>query len=217
MPKLPATLKPFYFLAFLMPLLFTNCKQSCSKTVSCPAYNDSVLDAWFPYDTKYVSIFKSDTGFFDTIVVKLNGSSGSYQSSSGFGRPFSGCDAFKSFVSLQQDSLPVASFSIILDVRQDPYSSSTTRSVSITLHQQSFYGNGLSDLGFNTFLFGGVTGVAQNFTNYILNGRTYPIAQSFSTDSLPAGKNVIYKMTFAKNNGIIAYETRPGNVTWVKQ
>ena len=53
--------------------------------------------------------------------------------------------------------------------------------------------------------------------NYSSNGKVYPIAQSVIADSSMVKSTGVYKIIYAKNYGIIAYETNPGGIAWVKQ
>ncbi len=62
----------------------------------------------------------------------------------------------------------------------------------------------LSDNGFLHFsLADGTTATPQTLMNYSLNGKAYPLAQSVSADSSSVKSPGVYKIIYAKNNGII--------------
>jgi hypothetical protein len=113
MKACPKTLK---FILLLMPVVITlalgSCKDTCSKKVTCAGYNDSLLDAWFPYHNNQVLVFKSNTNLSDTFILHLSDSSTSYTYTSS--AALNGCTQTKSFNSTRQDSVNAFAFKISL-------------------------------------------------------------------------------------------------------
>ena len=177
-----------------------------------------MLDAWFPYADKQALIFKSTENLYDTLYLQISDSTVSYEYSTGLGRPDNGCNASKSFMSTKRDSSNYPAFSITLNSAQDAYSTTQKRSTSINFKNKYFYGQDLSDNGFGSFsLSDGTYKVPQTMINYSSNGKVFPIAQSVVADSSMVKSTGVYKIIYAKNYGIIAYETNPGGIVWVKQ
>ncbi len=219
MPKLSVLLKTTCLLLFVFFIAFlTSCKQDCSKTVPCPGYKDAVLDAWFPYFDNQVLIFKSNTNLYDTLVLNLTDSTIAYDYNTGLGRSNSGCNQTKSFASTKRDSVNYPAFGILLNSAQDAYSTVQKRSASINFYNNYFYGQDLGDNGFSSFSISGSEIITpQTFTNYAFNRVVYPIVQIVTGDSAIVKIPGVYKIIYAKNYGIIAYETNPGAVSWIKQ
>lgn len=219
MPKLSVPTNIICFFVFISSIIvLTACKQDCSKTVPCPGYNDAVLDAWFPYFDKQVLIFKSNTNLYDTLVLNLTDSTIAYDYNTGLGRPNSGCNQTKSFASTKRDSVNYPAFGISLNSAQDAYSTVQKRSTSLNFYNNYFYGQDLGDNGFSNFSISGSEIITpQTFTNYAFNRIVYPIVQIVSGDSSITKIPGVYKIIYAKNHGIIGYETNPGGVSWIKQ
>ena len=204
-------------IAILFLMLLSSCKSACSKKVPCPGYEDAVLDAWFPYKNKQQLVFKNGIGVYDTLNLVLDDSTVAYDYQNGFTTPNRGCSAGKTFSSAQKDSFYYPSFNIRLLDAQDAYSSTQKRSTSITFGRTTFYGEDLGDNGFAGFTVGQWNVTPQTITNFALNGKIYPLAQSVNSDSAFAKKSGVYKITYAKNYGIILYETNPDSEVWVRQ
>ena len=163
-------------------------------------------------------MFKSNTNLFDTLQLFLADSTIAYDYNTGFGSQNKGCFANKSFATTKKDSSYYATFSITLNSVQDAYSTTQKRSAVIYFKDKYFNGQDLSDNGFLNFsLADGTNATPQTLMNYSLNGKIYPLAQSIFADSSSVKNSGVYKIIYAKNNGIIAYESSPGGVTWIKQ
>lgn len=190
-----------------------SCKE-CSKKIPCPGYKDTLLDSWFPYQDAQTLVFKSNLNVYDTLLMNLIYVTGENEYSSSTGN----CTASKTFSSIRRDSANYAAFGISLTTGRDAYSSSNNTSASIQFYRKIFTGQNLSQSGFNSFsVLSEFNIVPQNFTNYSLNGTTYPAVQSIRADTSTNHSPGVYKILIAKNYGIIAYETNPGAVTWIKQ
>ena len=205
----------FAFVFFMV--LLSSCNSECSKKVPCPGYGDAVLDAWFPYKDKQQLIFKSSTGLYDTLTMLLDDSTVAYEYQTGFNAPDRGCSASKTFSSAQKDSLYYPLFNIHLLDAQEAYSTTQKRSASLTFGNVVFFGQDLGDNGFASFTVAQLPVTPQTITNYALGGKIYPLAQSVYSDSAFAKKSGVYKIIYAKNYGIILYETNPGSEVWSKQ
>ena len=215
MPKNYRSLK-FILLPLVVILLQSSCKDTCSKKVTCPGYNDLLLDSWFPYHNNQVLIFKSNTNLSDTFVLHLSDSTVAYTYNSTTAS--NGCSQSKTLNTIKQDSAYRQAFKISLS-SQNENTSSSGKNAYINFYDKGFNGMELGDNGFSSYSFNGgpANNIPQNLFNYSLNGRVYPFAQSFTGDAAFMQKPGVYKITFAKKYGIIAYETNPGNITWLLQ
>lgn len=61
------------------------------------------------------------------------------------------------------------------------------------------------------------TALPQTMRNYSLKRYNLSCCQSITIDYTGIKKFGVYKITYAKNNGIIAFERNPGGVIWIKQ
>ncbi len=204
-------------IAILFLMLLSSCKSECSKKVPCPAYKDAVLDAWFPYKNKQQLVFKNGVGVNDTLNLVLDDSTAAYDYQTGFSTLNRGCSAGKTFSSAQKDSFYYSLFTIRLLDEQDAYSTTQKRSAAITFGRTTFFGQDLGDNGFAGFSIGLWNISPKTITNYALNGKIYPLAQSVYSDSAFTKKSGVYKITYAKNYGIILYEKNPDSEVWVRQ
>lgn len=212
-------MKRFFYLLcglFIVQSSITSC-EDCSKKVPCPAYNDSVLDAWLPYHDNSFIVFKNGQNISDTLVLQLTDSTveNEYSTSAASGAD---CQAVKSLRSVQQDSMMRAKLSIFLYTNSDAYAANVYRTAQIYFKGNEFICKEPGSSGFTQFSTSSEAAVTfQNLANYQLNGNTYPVVQVITADTATSNFTGVYKMILAKNYGIIAYETNPGSVAWVKQ
>lgn len=218
MPKFTNFLRIAIFLFFIFPFLFlTSCKSVCSKKTPCPGYEDILLDSWFPYANNQQLVFKSNNNLTDTLLMQLTDSTIAYDYTNGFSSSSTGCNADKGFNAAAINVQNNPGFSLTLSSSLDAYSTTKKESVYIYFDNIHFLGQDLRSGGFSSFSINNVTAVPQSLTNYSLNGVVYPVAQTVFADTLAMKITGVYKITFAKNYGIIAYETNPGNIVWSKQ
>ena len=220
---------PFSLLSLLTYCFILNaCESStCSKTVPCPGYDGTILDAWFPYHNNEQILFKDSANEYEAWNLQLQDSTVPYSyNSGGFNAPVSGCNSTKSFYSntvKDTNNITYIPFSISLMNQTPSYSDSTIKSVSFYFNDISYYSSYITANGVQYFnLYGDNYEMAQviptTLTNYSLNGVVYPLAQSIMNDSILINNaNGVYEVTYAKNAGIIEYKSNPGNITWIKQ
>ncbi|MBC7867246.1 MAG: hypothetical protein H7X88_06915 [Gloeobacteraceae cyanobacterium ES-bin-316] len=208
----------FVLVIFAGSLFIYSCKD-CSKKVPCPAYEDAILDAWFPYSDQQQLVFKSNSNSFDTFNLNLTELTDAYEYTTGvYGGGNGGCNATKSFSATKKDSLNYPAFRISLNKGTDLYSTAPVRNTGFSFYKKFFSGQNLGEGGFSNFsVLTEYNIIPQTFTNYSLNGILYPIVQSASTDTSLDNSAGVYKIIYAKNYGIIAYESNPGAVLWIKQ
>jgi hypothetical protein len=199
--------------------ILCSCTSNCSKKVTCPGYNDTLLNTWFPYTNNEVLIFKSTTNLYDTFHLSLRDSTAPYEYNSTNSNNGS-CNADKEFASNETDSNNFPA----LDIRMITLSTSNseTSDADLFFYHNEFEGQNLTENGFLYFnSLGMYTYLSQILFNYSLNGTTYAIAQSVTTNisDTTLAKNFmgVYKVTFAKNAGIISFVTIPDSVVWIKQ
>jgi hypothetical protein len=207
---------------FLFFMLYS-CKSTCSKTVSCPAYNDIQLDQWFPYNDSEQLIFKSTANVYDTFKLHLRDSTTKYNYTTGYNRPSNGCSAQKSYSTNERDSNSYSLFYIRLSTAQPDYSTTQSASFNLSLSGMEFQGSNFTDSGFNNARIYYLNAASEIVTpqflqDYSLNGTIYHQAQSILADtSVQKVLTGVYKIIYAKNAGLIEYETNPGNIVWIKQ
>ncbi len=218
MPKLSITIKFIAGAFFTLCLfVFTGCKD-CSKKVPCPGYEDAVLDAWFPYFNNQVLVFKNNSNVYDSIILQLTDSTIAYDFTTGLGRSNSGCNASKAFASVKKDSSNYPAFGILLSSALPAFTTTPNRAASFNFKNRFFTGQDLQENGFASFMLPeGVYRTPVSLNNFLLNGKIYPIAQYVLSDTAQNNAPGAYKIIYAKNYGIIAYETNPGAISWVKQ
>ena len=225
--SVPFSFMAVYSILFFFCIFTYSCKSStCSKTVPCPGYTPSAIDDWFPYHNNQQLLFKNSANQYDTLSLGEVDSTVAYDYTTGFDNQGGSCNATKMLVSTQKDSTNNALFSISLFNSQPSYSTVVTLGAQFTFSTNSFQGQNFTDGGFSNFLiyYGGqespmfCNAVAQTLYNYSQNGITYPLVQSVTNDSA-VYKNTpgVYKVIYAKNAGIIEYETNPGSIAWIKQ
>jgi hypothetical protein len=210
----------------IIGFLLCSCKSStCSKTIPCPGYNDTLLNTWFPYHSHQQLFFKSSTNLYDTLYLQLADSTKPYEDTTGgYNPPPPSCSATKSLLTSKKDSSDYPLFSISLNDYSGGYSTTDVRSALFYFSNNGFFGQNLTDNGFSGFtLYYGVESaifnvLPQTLYNYSSNGIIYPLAQSITNDSV-VNNNIsgVYKVIYAKNAGIVEYETNPGGIVWIKQ
>jgi hypothetical protein len=197
-------------------LAIYSCESNCSKTVPCAGYNDALLDSWFPYKSNQKLIFKNSANAYDTFDLRLTDSTLEYQVKSAT----VSCEAVKALRSSKIDSTGHSIFSVFLSVSQSGYSTDIGRNVFIYLYQNNISGVGITENGFDKVSFSdgdGINASVQNFSNYNVAGNSYSTVQVISRDTFVNKKAGVYKIIFAKNYGIIAYEKNPNGIVWIKQ
>jgi hypothetical protein len=193
-------------------LLSMGCKFTCSKKVTCAAYQSMFLEDWFPYKYNQQLIFKSNTNVLDTFLFNVVDSSLSYEYTSSSSRP-TGCGSFKNFKAEIKDT-PLPKLFINLSDNE----TTNNKSVSIYFKNRYFSIQDFRETGATSFTMpNGNAGNIKSFTNYLFNGSIYPIVQSVEADTTNDKNSGVYKIIYAKKFGIIAYEINPGAIIWVKQ
>jgi hypothetical protein len=193
-------------------LLSTGCKFTCSKKVTCAAYNGMFLEDWFPYKYNQQLIFKSNTNVLDTFLFNVVDSSLAYEFTSSTTRTY-GCSSFKNFKAEIKDT-PLPKLFINLNAEEI----SNNKSVSIYFKNRYFSIQDFRETGATNFTMpNGNAGNIKSFTNYSFNGSIYPIVQSIEADTTNDKNSGVYKILYAKKIGIIAYETNPSGIIWAKQ
>ena len=216
-------------LCCLSILLLDSCSgksNTCSKTVSCPAYDGTILDDWFPYHNKRKITFKDSANNYEIINLQQADSTAPYSyPAGGFSSSDHGCSGQKSFFTITTKDVDTnyISFNITLSNRQDAYSTTITKSVLFSFGSSYFNGASITENGVSSFTleYPGnqiYNVIPKTFNNFTLNGFTYSIAQSITNDSV-LNKNLpgVYEVTYAKGAGIVEFKVNPGNITWIKQ
>lgn len=198
------------FLIFTISIFLLSANSFCSKTTPCPGY-DGAVNRWFPYADKEILVFKSTGNLYDTLYLSMPDSTMNFNTSRS-------CTVAKSFIATNKNPSNYPDFSITLTSLDVNNSNSTMNYAAIYFTDQIFTLYDLNTEGFGSFTApNGSNALPRTMLNYSLNGIIYPVAQSITTDSTSIKKSGVYKITYAKNNGIIAFESNPGGVIWIKQ
>lgn len=200
-------------LCFLSLLLITGCNSNgndqCSgKQVTCPAFDDNSVLQWIPYKENDELIFLTASGEQDTFYIKNVTKSGTYQETVNASRAT--CAANASWGNYN-DSL-----NIQVSQQTDQYTSAVSKYVNINIKGQAFSGYGFTDTGLNVR---DVIDFKSSFHAALtLNSRTFNNVQILEKDTTALPKTVlIYKIYFAKNTGLAAYENFPDRDLWIKK
>ena len=193
---------------------FSSC-DICSKKVSCPAFNDTLLVQWFPYQLNDRLKFNSTAGQSQLFLLNSVSSSGPHPSTTDRGI----CHAEKDISSAERDSLGQSYFDLRL-LQQDQYG--THRAVSFRLLGVNFQGTELGETGFaNAFTYAyndpNINATLQYYNSIQLNGKTFNKVQSIMLDTTVAKKPFVYKLYISRQAGLIAYETSGPSLLWLKE
>jgi hypothetical protein len=205
-----------YVTIFFISVQLFSCTD-CSKKVDCAAYEDALLDAWFPYQKADKLVFATNTGLTRTMTVGFVMASDPYQTRESRGA----CEAYKMIRSVQNDSLGNPDMDLRL-LKIERFSDNLTeRRLEMSLLRNYIHAANLQDNGFTGWgnsNSSSATGIPPQFHPSIqLNGKTFTNVQSVYFDTLGAKRPSIYKIYISKMNGLVAYETLEGSLLWVKQ
>jgi hypothetical protein len=199
-------------LAFLFSLALlsnSSCTICSCKTVDCPAFNDPVLDQWITAMENDTLVFKNAFSATDTLVVGKIQRSAATQVTKGCMHSATGCDAWLSLFDAQAAGIK---FSLTFESFTG-WDNQTSTQFAISFKDLTIKGTGVTDTGFVT----SAAGIQTLFRSAIsLNGKNFANVQLISADS--TGRTAgITKLYFARNIGVIAYETYPASELWVRQ
>lgn len=188
----------------------------CSKKVSCPAFEDEVLEDWFPLEKAKSLSFRSAANQLQTFTFDIT-TSEPYRVIEEYA---GGCSAYKQAISKQNDlpGRPAISFQLTTSRRRDE--SDNERTVSILLFGLSCFGTDLGSEGLRKVVRDnkGEMGMLQYYPSVQLAGKTFTNVQSIYFDTTgTAPKSAVYKLYISRQNGLIAYETYQPGMLWVKE
>jgi hypothetical protein len=196
-----------FFLAICLSFIIiflTNCTVCSCKKVPCPAFNDSNFSAWFPYSTGQQIIFNNNSSF-DTISFYVDKSE-AYEATQGCYGASGGCTAQCSVYSNELSSSYNRKLQIVI------YGTSP-KNISFNLYQFSCTASDILDTGLVA-----PSSSSKYYSSLQIGNSVYNQVQLIQKDT---SGNIIYqgpyKIYFAKNQGIVAYENYPDLRTWIKQ
>lgn len=196
-------------LSLLITIGFISCGL-CSKKVDCPGYKDELLDSWFPYSDGQQLRFRSNTNDEVTYTLENTETTVPYEASSGAYGAGPRCEAQKVFASVEKDSLGSNKAAIFLQ------SIEGQRQNSFSFGRNHF---SISFVGENSAI---VNTGSRNMTlveqpSVTLGNRVFTNLLEATGDTNQTKNAGVYKVYFAKGEGIIAFSEYPSLQTWVKQ
>lgn len=183
---------------------------NCSKKVDCPGYNDSLWKHYFPYADNQVLRFVAGTELM-TVTLRDHETTQPYQATSGVFGPSPGCEAHKTFLSLEQDSAALARFRLTLDNYPD------LSSANLYLGRQYAAFFAQSDTAFRRIEINGYPALISRRASLNLGNRTFTNITVAERDTTGTKITGLYAVYHTKSEGIVAYTEYPSLKTWVKQ
>ena len=200
----------FLLIIFFIPAALFSCGD-CSRKIDCPGYKDDTLDAWFPYWDDQQLVFVSTANRADTVTLKNTETTEPYQATSGVYGPAPYCNARKAFESLELNALKQHKMSVELSTGK------YTRSARFSLGENSFSLYDLTENSPGQVTISNRPAVLQMRPAVTLGNRTFTHLVEAISDTAHLDSGRLYKLYFAKGEGLVAYREFPSLLTWIKQ
>ena len=201
-----------FFLIIPFPLsLFSSCGE-CSKKIDCPAYNDAVLDRFFPYQDNQQLLFRSSVNEQQLVTLKNVETSEPYQA---IGGPYGGsptCRSMKRFASVESDTAGRTLFGVVLENEGDYRRSAA---FGIRLNRITF--ELWKDTGIARIEINGFPAFLATQYNVTFSNRTYSKMITATQDTTAIKQAGIYQVYYAEAEGLLGYREYPSLKTWIKQ
>lgn len=189
-------------------VLFLSCGD-CSKRIDCPGYKDDTLDSWFPYRHNQQLIFRT-TNQADTFTLNNIEVTAPYQARGGAFGPSPSCEANKVFETRELDTLKRPKGSIRF---------STTghiRSISFRLNNATLSLYNLQTNGLASATLNG-NAASRLLPSFSIGSRTYANVVEVLCDTTIGKPPGIYKLYYAKGEGLLQFSVFPTLQTWTKE
>ena len=202
------------YLCFLLsyPIAFHSCTTCTCQKVTCGRYSDPKMDEWINGFYSVAAVFQNSTSAKDTFFMPSPQKSDVYEAQKGCVGADPGC---MSTLMLYSDNLTsTGRRKFLINYRfLTGWDNSTSKQIALSVHDLEIVADNISDTGF-VFLNPKInTAFSSSIT---IAGRTFLNVQRLQADTSVKGPN-IYKIYFAKNLGLVAYEEYPSKKVWVRQ
>jgi hypothetical protein len=201
-------------LFLLIAFAFSACKD-CSKKTSCPAYENGLNEAWFPYADNTVLNFQTGTGGQKTVTLSLVNTSRPYEYSRGLNSPPQQCGASKAFQSRETGSVGNILFAVdLFQTRENDVLTGHSADIAIEGDniRVSDIGNEVAHITLRT----SATAQAVH-PSLTLGNRTFTNVQSGKRDTVTDKTTGIVEAYLVKGQGLVAFTRYPEGKLWVLQ
>ncbi len=195
-------------------LLLSAC-DICSKKVPCPAFEDEIMESWFPYDAATVLKFRNGTQVQE-LTLSSSVSSPAYTATQSRGQ---GCNANRTISSKETITGGSAALYLRLEKYEPFYSNDDERKAFLMLYGLEMEGDYLGEKGFSQVFnrSQGGTGMLKYYNSLTLGGKAFTEVQQISFDTGLAKKPPVYNIYISRRTGIVAYQTYNSALLWVKE
>jgi hypothetical protein len=193
-------------IAFI-PIAFQSCLE-CSKKVPCPGFQDQSADQWLPYYDGTIIRFKSPGELPAVYTFDSLYGTKPYEVDSRFPR----CEAQKILVTQERLSNGEPTLRIEME-KVDQMDGDVDLSFNFMLLGDKFCAKGLNSDGFSAFC----SKSSENLPSVVLEGKKFNNVQCVTFDTSFVKKLSLYKVYFAKGQGLVGYETINPQRLWVKE
>ena len=195
-------------------LIFNRCTICSCKKVPCPAFDNLNFSQWFPYQNGEVVIFGNNAAF-DTLSFSNIQKSSSYDAQQGCFNGSTGCNANCYIYSDQLSSSYNRKLQVSINTITPFQSNTSQKNIVFAFYQLNFQATDIVDTGF--VLPAGLLS-SKYFSTLHIAGSSFNSVQMIYKDTTADNKfSGPYKIYFAKNTGIVAYENYPDLKLWIKQ
>lgn len=185
--------------------------SACKRTKTCPAFDDSTLNTWFPYEIGVTYKFISSDGRQETLVIEQENYSQPHEIENRLWGKKYYCningERKTATGSVVQGQIPLRLFHVV-EIDYSNLIDVTFRTMDKPIS--------LADNGEQLVLTGNGSGYSiENFDVWNTNGRDYRNITDITVQDDEAGKIGMDKIYIAKGAGIVGYRTYPeGREYW---
>ncbi len=208
-------MKPFFlfFMALTSVILLNACGACTSKKYTCEPQLDLDAQNWLKIDSGKKCIYKYN-GQYDTFTISSYSKSASdYARSGGLSSRMIPCESTLFAKSKESDTLGKTNLNVTLNVQTFYPAKNNIYDATIDIHGSRFRITHFSAEGIEPFDAHKTS--MENVT--LINGITYPLLNILEKDSLQVKNKQPYKLYFAYQFGLVAFETYPLHEVWVLQ
>lgn len=197
--------------------IMTACTSSGARSgkVNCPAFDDKELSDWLPYHDQQELIFHSGFNAYDTFTLKNIETTPSHEVITGSFGETDGCDAYKTFASLEVDSFNASRLYIQLHTQTPFHSGGRHQEANINLNGNTVDMAGLTPGGFSVVKINNKNTRLQYAAKVMVQNHPYTNVQIAIRDTAIDKSPGIYQVYISKGAGIVAYTD--DSTTWIRQ
>ncbi len=202
----------------ILTLMITMAISACDRTRTCPAFDDSTLNTWFPYETGVTYKFISSDGRQEMLTIEQENYSQEHEiEKKRLGGKEHWCEINgerKTLIdSVVQEQIPLKLFHVVEQDLNNSYSMAGINMTFRTMVKPVILGDGGDKL---TLAYSYNNGYSiENFDVWNVNNRNYRNIADITIRDEEANKIGMDKIYIAKGAGIIGYRTYPeGREYW---